>query len=402
MGPAKPFRDRKPVRAHDPLLAPSFDGRGDPKEWAQRVAKWNVIHDKLCEGNHRQGLPKSVRGAVLSEVLEGPVRTTIANSLTAEELSSDDGVAKIIRMLVKFNPVTYAQEISAAHKNLSAVKRADKETYTSYVNRFEAAASQLEALAGYSAGGEAEQHLTFQLLEGASLPHSVYMQPLSSCVVEEDEGSKEKSQAFKLQKVMEKTVQLTSRIDSGIARAPADYFSEEPVFSPAHKDAVQQARSNELASIRADLREIQEALPEHKIPIAAAGIEGYGAVSVSIESAKKAIRALDAAKTLYPQGTQGSSIGQADFDEAVRRSMKKSMFGSQSGSKKPSPSKDGPPKKKKTRRQKIEERKKKTRCNACGKVGHWAGDKICEMHGKDAKNQEDDSTEEEESGSFFA
>ena len=124
------------------------------------------MHDNLCAEGRKSGYPKSVRGAILSEALSGPVHFTVNNGIPSEVLMSRDGVNPIVRMHAKFNPVTYAQEVSYAYVRLSGVSRGEKESYTSYVNRFEVASTELESLVG-PATGLVEQHLVFQLLKGA-------------------------------------------------------------------------------------------------------------------------------------------------------------------------------------------------------------------------------------------
>ena len=57
----------------------------------------------------------------------------------------------------------------------------------------------------------------------------------------------------------------------------------------------------------------------------------------------------------------------------------------------------------KAKRERIQSLKARTKCNACGKIGHWAGDKQCELrnedHGKGRgrrRNREDLTMEDDE------
>ena len=159
----------------DPLAPPPFNGDGNPMHWARRVAKWERAHETLVKAGDTRRYPASFRGYLLSEALYGTASRTVESTLTDEVINSDKGVQAILKLLAKFNPTTYAHEIFTAFKGLMQIRRRNKETFKLYVNRFEAAASELRSLTGQDEHGEAEQLLAFQLLEGAQIPTAVFL-----------------------------------------------------------------------------------------------------------------------------------------------------------------------------------------------------------------------------------
>ena len=97
-------------------------------QWALGVREWEGLHDNPCKANHKHGMPKTLRGAVLSEALIRPAQTTVNNSFSPELLNSEQGVDAIPDILVQFNPITYAKEVSAALKKLAVTTRREFES----------------------------------------------------------------------------------------------------------------------------------------------------------------------------------------------------------------------------------------------------------------------------------
>lgn len=162
MGPAHRFRNnRSAVAPRDPLAPPPFGGEGNPTVWARRVQKWVRAHEALRMQNDKRGFPAYLRGYLLSEALYGTAFRTVESTLSDEVINSENGVEAILNLLAKFNPTTAAHEIFAAYKSLMQIRRGNKETFKLYVNRFEAAASELRNLTGQETHGEAEQLLAF-------------------------------------------------------------------------------------------------------------------------------------------------------------------------------------------------------------------------------------------------
>ena len=92
---------------------------------------------------------------------------TVESTLFEDAISSAEGVDGILNLLAKFNPTTAAHKVFTAYKGLMQIRRGGKESFKLYVNRFEAAASELRSLTGQETHGEAEHLLAFQVLEGA-------------------------------------------------------------------------------------------------------------------------------------------------------------------------------------------------------------------------------------------
>ena len=182
MGPGqKAQRVYNIASARDPLSPPPFNGTENPMQWSRRIKKWERIHDTLCDKKLNKGVPKFLRGYLLAEGLSGTAYQTVESTLSEDVLTSDYGVQEIIRLLVQFNPTTHAHEIFTSFKALMHILSKPNESFKLYVNRFEAATSQLRGLTSQAAEGAAEKFLAFQLLEGTQVPTAVFMQVLANC-----------------------------------------------------------------------------------------------------------------------------------------------------------------------------------------------------------------------------
>ena len=354
--------------ARDPLSPPPFNGTGNPMQWVRRVTKWERIHDALCEKNLKQGVPKFLRGYLLAEALSGTAYQTVESTLSEEVLSSDEGVHAIIRLLIKFNPTTHAHEIFMSFKALMQIRRKHNESFKLYVNRFEAAASQLRGLTSQAADGAAEQFLAFQLLEGAQVPTAVFMQVLASCTTDAMPGSNQEPQyassqaAAELQKLVE---ELSVEQGENIAAAlPGVEDNKTAAAVLVHLEALRKT-GERLASIVKDLK--KATLAKGATPFGT--IEGYGEITVSLESAKKALRGLDAV-TSTNRGQQGNV-------DHGNRSTQHTYLTSKTPVR--SRARSSIPRKPKgmSYERWIATRKANTKCMDCGKRGHWAGDTAC-------------------------
>ena len=191
--------------------------------------------------------------------------------------------------MVQFNPITYAQEVSAAHKKLSVTTRREGESYSSYVNRFEAATTELESLVGPTQG-LAEQHLVFQLLDGAGMDQPVYLQILSNCVSDKKNDAKPE-RVVKASEILKGLVEKTTiggdLPEPYVQMAPPLTHWKTAILDSTHRSEVKVWSQRVTAAI--------SKLETRITPTIAAGIKNYHAVEVSMESAKRSIRALNAA-----------------------------------------------------------------------------------------------------------
>ena len=370
MGPAqKAQRVYNIASARDPLSPPPFNGTGNPMQWARRVKKWERIHDTLCDKKQNKGVPKFLRGYLLAEALSGTAYQTVESTLSEDVLSSDDGVQQIIRLLVQFNPTTHAHEIFTSFKALMQIRRRQNESFKLYVNRFEAATSQLRGLTAQAADGAAEQFLASQLLEGAQVPTAVFMQVLANCTTnvvaqQDDKPNIHKTEAAK--KLMEIVKELEQDEGLDIAAALPQVDDEKTAAATqAHLTALAKLRQH-LEGIINELHEPKEEKKQAATPFDA--IEGYGEVTVSLESAKKALRGLDAVS--IEAGHQQRNMQQTYLISKGSTQPR----ASQPRANKPSSRK---PRGMSYNRW-IAIRKAKTKCMACGQKGHWAGDVVCQ------------------------
>ena len=382
MGPGRrPLGTGHSAAARDPLQPPPFNGNGNPLQWARRVATWVKAHDVLVAQGHKDAMPKLIRGYLLSEVLYGTARRTVLNSLSQDQINSEDGVTLIVKRLVKFNPTVFAHEVFVAFKALGQVRRRHKEAFKSYVNRFEAAASELRGLTGQCPGGEAEQFLAFQLLEGADIPAPVFMNLLASCAMETTEPAG--SIATQVRELKAKVVKIIQ-----------DY-------GPL-------AQVEAVDGLLEKLKDLRDSVPDIGDPIAIAGVEGFDSVTIDLERAKAAVRALDAVSpNAGPthQDKQSSGLDRSAVESIVRQTLL-SQSGRQKstppGTQTPSKSRDG---QKLSRKEKIAKRKAKSTCKVCGKKGHWGGDPECEGkaggQGSEASGAAKQGQEESDADSFF-
>ena len=73
---------------------------------------------------------------------------TVKSTLSQDVIHSEEGVDEILKLLAIFSPTIAAHGIFSAYKGLLQIERAPKETFKFYVNRFEAADSELRDLTG--------------------------------------------------------------------------------------------------------------------------------------------------------------------------------------------------------------------------------------------------------------
>ena len=188
-GPSPPFRsNRIAVAPRDPLAPPLFGSEGNPTALAQRFQKWVRAHEALCAQNDKRGFPAYLRGYLLFEALYGTAFRTVERTIPEDLINSNEGVDEITILLAKFSPTTAAHEIFPAYKGLMQICRGNKESFKLFINRFEAAASELRSLTVQESHGEAEQLLAFQPLQGAQIPTAVFLQVLTNFL---DENTKE-------------------------------------------------------------------------------------------------------------------------------------------------------------------------------------------------------------------
>ena len=334
--------------------------------------KWEKAQDNLCAKSHRLGIPKIVRGHMLSESLSGPAYRTVESSLDLDEINSEDGVSKIVQLLVKFNPATHAHGVFVKFKSLMQVRRFSKERFKNYVNRFDAAAAELRSLTGLATQGESEQFVTFQLLEGAHLPTTIFMQVLGSCTTTE---TKEDPITSTLPKVVDELLQAASDAqthsgESFLSRLPAPDENTAALRGQAKETCIAELKDfgDKVASIVSKL-DIKKSA-SHQVY---SGIQGYGSVVISYKSAKTALIALDAVSQDVVPSSSPPSQGQPTF---------KPSFLAWQGSKPTGGSGSGRATDKRLTRnaQWISQQKSKTRCKACKQIGHWAGDKQCPVN----------------------
>ena len=219
-------------------------------EWARQVADWERGHETLCSQKDRRGFPKALRGYLLSHALSGTALRTVKGTLSPEVIHSEKGVGEVVKLLAKFNPTTAAHGIFTAYKTLLQIRRGPKKNFKLYVNRFEAAASELRDLTGQEKNGEAEQLLAFQLLEGAQIPTPVYLQLLTNCIAlgKEAATKSEPSSTEKILHDFEPLIKSIEEVDSesfatqllGVEDAKAKAIKE--AFQTAMKDKASQLK----------------------------------------------------------------------------------------------------------------------------------------------------------------
>ena len=158
-----------------------------------------------------------------------------------------------------------------------------------------------------------------------------------------------------------------------------------------------------------ELEEVKKNIPETLMPAAISSLEGYQSVVIDLESVKKALRALDATPSLAAKKMK--AFDRADIETIV----KQTMLSHRGLSGKPKPKGtdqdktrtpgDGRRRRGRLTKEQIQERKKNSRCNACGNIGHWAGDDECERKNQPPlerrKGARPPTEDREQAGSFF-
>ena len=381
MGPAHRFRKtaRGATGPRDPLAPPPFNGDGNPVVWARRVAKWERAHEALCAQGDKRGYPDYFRGYLLSEALYGTAFRTVESTLSEDDINSKDGVKRIVELLVKFNPTTAAHEIFSAYKRLLEIRRGQKESFKLYVNRFEAAASELRNLTGQTEHGEAEQLLAFQLLEGAQIPTPVFLQLLTNCL-SSSEDPKDGPSASPEEKAMEEFTSVIQAIP--VAK------SEE--LETALEGIADDKKAKVKTTFRATMTRIAVSLTAVKGKLMALSAfkeakkqDPYAmkTVSIDFESVKKALRGLDAVSLdelgAAPRNLHSpTSNGRANIQAIVRETLLSHSHAS-SPSVKPKGRYSNKTKKGTDWAERLAKKKASSKCHDCNQIGHWAGDQQC-------------------------
>ena len=379
--PAHRFRSAPPraqtSASHDPLAPPSFSGEGNAREWARQVADWERGHETLCSQGDKRGFPKAFRGYLLARALSGTALRTVKSTLSQDVIHSQEGVDEIVKLLAKFNPTTAAHGIFSAYKGLLQIKRAPKETFKLYVNRFEAAASELRDLTGQEKNGEAEQLLAFQLLEGAQIPTPVYLQLLTNCIALGKESASKAESASEDQPLdeLEKVIEVLKETHTNVLQ------TELQGLSDAKAKSITEAMQGSNKSIASDLEKIKDSL---KVFMVAAKKDApVQPIAINLESAIEALRGLDAisgegasSTAAYPPPIYGAQ--QDDIRRIVRQTLlSQKKNSSATASSRSKQAKNGKNKKNAARRAQIARWKATSPCHDCQQKGHWAGDPEC-------------------------
>ena len=377
MSPAHRFRsNRGAVAPRDPLAPPPFGGEGNRTAWARRVQKWVRAHEALGAQSDKRGFPAYLRGYLLSEALYGTAFRTVESTIPEDVINSNESVDAIISLLAKFNPTTAAHEIFAAYKGLMQIRRGNKESFKLYVNRFEAAASELRSLTAQESHGEAEQLLAFQLLEGAQIPTAVFLQVLANCLDEDKKEAPSKdgrSPAGPVLEAMKNDIKAVREFDSeALARVlhGVEKSKVEEISSLFKK-----AMGKVADSFGNTHRQLSRLLPIARNSSASA------TVTIDFESAKKALRALDAVSVEAKVGDQQQNITAGDrtaIQQIVRQTLLSHQAAEGNAGNQSSGRRGGPGKQKRVEfRAQIARRKANSTCAACKGKGHWAGDPEC-------------------------
>ena len=372
MGPATHQRAaHNAAGARDPLHPPPFNGTGNPLQWAYRVLNWVDAHERLCKEGNKNGLPAYIRGYLLMEALRGTAYQTVVGTNPRDVINSNDGVKAILKLLVKFNPTTYAHKVFTSFKTLMQIRRRPTESFQLYVNRFEAAASQLRSLTSQTTEGEAVQFVAFQLLEGAQVPTAVFMQVLTNCVG----TTPVKNEKDPLEEAVDALEQLATKLS---AEPSQEFKAKLAGLAAEAATPIQNAHTAELKEVADKATALKVLLEENKVPLVAEELEGFDRVTVDFESAKAALLGLDAVSLERPAALRaqyGPTTERGTIEQTVRQTLltqkavpKASQQKKQQRSGKSKPT---------TPAQRIAERKAKTNCKECGLKGHWAGDPEC-------------------------
>lgn len=383
MGPAHRFRSAPP-RAHastpsDPLAPPPFNGEGNPMEWARQVTDWERGHDTLCAGTDKRGFPKALRGYLLSRALSGTALRTVKGTLSQDVIHSEKGVDEIVKLLAKFNPTTAAHGIFTAYKALLQIRRRQKESFKLYVNRFEAAASELRDLTGQEKNGEAEQLLAFQLLEGAQIPTAVYLQLLTNCIALGREIGK-KSEPSSAKEILPDLEQVIRSLENGDSK---DLSKQLEGIKDDKAKAIKETFNKQVNDAASKLEDVLARLKEE--PLFEKKASPGHPIALNLESAIDALRGLDA---ISAEGDQASANNELFTSKAqqedIRRIVRQTLLAHKE--RPTTRSKPGNGKGKRTdekkraaRRAQIAKWKTESPCRDCNQKGHWAGDPECPM-----------------------
>ena len=327
----------------------------------------------------REDFPK-FRGYLLSQALYGTAYRTVESTLSHETINSKNSVKEIPKLLAEFNPTTYAHEIFSAFKGLMRIRRRQNETFMLYVNRFEAAVSELRNLTGQDKHGEAEQLLAFQLLEGAQIPTPVFLQVSSTCLTSKDKDQRENTNA-ELESIAFKTF-------NEAIQALKDHESEE---LKAALEGVEGTKAKTIIEIfqkglentAKEFDKIKDlfshlAISSKKTKMTDVSL--IASVTIDFESAKKALRGLDAVSAA-PRGEHYSDPEISGPSECCqpREFNRQSLLTQQRRIKArfttKGPERTNPQLSQKRmspaeRNKYIASRKANSKCNACGEKGH--------------------------------
>lgn len=370
--------------------APKLVPGQDRKRWRRDVLEWVSFTKDRAESGEKTAMANvRTMGYLLYHSLHTDYKAVLDHARDNGELvlaggeNQENAVKTIISLVGEDTPIDVTNRILASYQKLHACQRSDGEATSKFADRFRGLASEYMALAGISANGKDSQLIAMVLLQNAKLDENT-SNAITIQLVAKAEARKRDAlelQGNSVVKLSEATIlDLKQKVEA----------------AKNATDIVVQGNEAEAVPSIDHIRSIGE-----KIDIALDAIKGL----VSVDSCSSGTPSnapeifLDdvhkALSTLKTTTTKQPSRMNVDLEKLTK---KVNDFASMLGKRNPYGIGKGRPgsgeigkEAQQARKSRLERLKARTKCNACGMKGHWAGDAEC----KGGDGKKDDEKDEE-------
>ena len=123
---------------------PWTDARGDQLEYKNQVDLWKHFHDSLPNNNSNK-IPSNLQAICLKSQLFGRA-IDLCSGITNTELSSEDGVSKIVNAIYQRDGLSVVSEAYRVFNDLLDTKRGNNESMKGFELRFAASVAKFNAI----------------------------------------------------------------------------------------------------------------------------------------------------------------------------------------------------------------------------------------------------------------
>jgi transposase InsO family protein len=166
-------------------VPPGTDGSGDQNPYKRAVLDWCALHDQLLlnDAKKKIALTKAERGLALKGQLSGAALAKV-NTIPISDLVSNEGVTKMLDILVTETPGVTAVRRSKRVTALLAMNRHEREPLSDFITKYIAEYCRLKTESYTKLDPQLEEVIALKWLEACRLEASLYQQVLIAATTE--------------------------------------------------------------------------------------------------------------------------------------------------------------------------------------------------------------------------